>query len=179
MAVTLTAVTYLANQLVKNNDLNPRIGNEGHCWISTQYSSAIIYFYGPMFLLVMFNLVMFIVTVTRIIDLRWNLEHDLKRKHEPIVENFFFFFRLFIIMGLSWIFEIISYLVQSNKFWSDIFIVADYFNWAQGIIIFVLFILRGSTLKHLKQSITGEREESETGSSDIMRKDSKSYLRFA
>jgi len=55
------------------------------------------------------------------------------------------------MMGISWSFEIVSYLVQGNKFWEDVLLVADYFNWSQGTIIFVLFILNGSTLKLLKE----------------------------
>lgn len=48
---------------------------------------------------------------------------------------------------MSWSFEIISYLVQNDDLWKRVFEVADYFNWSQGIIIFVLFILKRSTLK--------------------------------
>ncbi|XP_070069548.1 G-protein coupled receptor Mth-like isoform X1 [Drosophila takahashii] len=151
MAVALTGVTYLANQLVHNNDLSPRIGTEDRCWINTQYSSAIIYFYGPMFLIIMLNLIMLIVSVTRRIDVSLNLENDLKRKQELLAENFLFFFRLFIILGISSIFKIISYYVQSNQFWADVFLVADYLNWSQGFIIFVLFILKGSTQKLLRE----------------------------
>jgi len=58
--------------------------------------------------------------------------------------------RLFILMGLTWIFEIISYSVRKNTVWAKRFQVADYLNWSQGIIIFVLFILKPSTLKLLK-----------------------------
>ncbi|KAH8283272.1 hypothetical protein KR054_008104, partial [Drosophila jambulina] len=61
--------------------------------------------------------------------------------------SYSFFLRLFIIMGISWSLEIISYLVQSNEFWQKVLKVADYFNWSQGIIIFVLFVLKRSTLK--------------------------------
>jgi len=64
--------------------------------------------------------------------------------------SYTFFLRLFIIMGMSWSLEIISYLVQSNETWANVFLVADYFNWSQGIIIFVLFILKRSTLKLLR-----------------------------
>jgi len=53
-------------------------------------------------------------------------------------------------MGLTWIFEIISYSVRKNTVWAKRFQVADYLNWSQGIIIFVLFILKPSTLKLLK-----------------------------
>lgn len=50
-------------------------------------------------------------------------------------------------MGLTWSLEIGSYFAQGHEFWENVFLVADYLNWSQGIIIFVLFVLKRSTLR--------------------------------
>ncbi|XP_036670321.2 G-protein coupled receptor Mth isoform X6 [Drosophila suzukii] len=155
MALILTGITFLADKMVVNEDWNPRMGSEGHCWIYTLDWSAMLYFYGPMVLLIAFNIAMFILTAVRIIRVKkdiQNFAHKQERKHKlnSDKQTYTFFLRLFIIMGMSWSLEIISYLVQSNETWANVFLVADYFNWSQGIIIFVLFILKRSTLKLLR-----------------------------
>ncbi|EDW50594.1 GM14711 [Drosophila sechellia] len=61
------------------------------------------------------------------------------------------FLLLFTAMGMSWSFKIFSFLVQRDNLWVNVFLVADYFNWSQGIIIFMLFILRRKTLVLFKQ----------------------------
>jgi len=33
MALILTGITFLADKMVVNEDWNPRMGSEGHCWI--------------------------------------------------------------------------------------------------------------------------------------------------
>lgn len=54
-------------------------------------------------------------------------------------------------MGITWSLEIGSYFAQGHKLWESVFLVADYLNWSQGIIIFVLFVLKPSTLRLLFQ----------------------------
>ncbi|XP_017127848.1 G-protein coupled receptor Mth isoform X2 [Drosophila elegans] len=156
MAALLTGVTYLAAKFVENENWNPRVGKSEECWIFTLEWSAMLYFYGPMLLLIVFNITMFILTSIRIMRVKRDIQNfankqDRKQKLNSDKQTYTFFLRLFIIMGLSWSFEIISYLVQSNKPWANALMVADYFNWGQGIIIFVLFILKPSTLRLLKE----------------------------
>ncbi|KAH8390576.1 hypothetical protein KR215_005643, partial [Drosophila sulfurigaster] len=59
------------------------------------------------------------------------------------------FARLIIIMGVPWTFEILSYLAQSDSILKRIFLFFDYFNCGQGILIFILFVLKRSVLKQL------------------------------
>ncbi|XP_070071868.1 G-protein coupled receptor Mth isoform X1 [Drosophila takahashii] len=155
MASALTAITFLADKVVENEYWNPRMAGSGHCWIYTLEWSAMLYFYGPMLILIVFNIVMFILTAVRIVRVKKDIQNfahkqERKQKLNSDKQTYTFFLRLFIIMGMSWSLEIISYLVQSHETWAGIFRVADYFNWSQGIIIFVLFILKRSTLKLLR-----------------------------
>ncbi|XP_017043520.2 G-protein coupled receptor Mth-like [Drosophila ficusphila] len=145
IAMILTGATLLAFKFVTNEDWNPRVGHQYHCWIYTKDWSALLYFFGPIQLLVTLNTIFFILTAKRVIMVTGELMNNSEK------QNFIFFFRVFIVMGLSWSLEIFSYLVQNNNNWADIFLVADYFNWSQGILIFGLLILKGSTLKLLKK----------------------------
>lgn len=62
--------------------------------------------------------------------------------------RFGLFLRLFLIMGVTWSSEIISYIVGSDKKWSKIFYVSDLCNAMQGFLIFMLFVLK-KKVKHL------------------------------
>ncbi|XP_017012289.2 probable G-protein coupled receptor Mth-like 2 [Drosophila takahashii] len=158
MSTVLTGITYVANEVVEDENWNPRMGEEGHCWIYTKSWSAMLYFYGPMLVLILFNMTLFILTALPRIQSKMELR-KIARKEGRIQKlksdkhNYALYLRLFIAMGISWSLEIISYLIQENKAWAYAFLVADYFNWSQGIIIFVLFILRGYTLQLLKKQI--------------------------
>ncbi|KAH8260692.1 hypothetical protein KR038_008945 [Drosophila bunnanda] len=176
MAAVLTGIIYLVDTFVErgapeNEDWMPRVGYYS-CWINSGFGfdfkncaqlsiflppaavdwSAMLYFYGPMLVLIAFNMTMFILTAIQIVAVKKELKNftqrqERKKKLNSEKQTYSFFLRLFIIMGLSWSLEIISYLVQDNEVWRKLFEVADYFNWSQGIIIFVLFVLKRSTLK--------------------------------
>nr|AAG22708.1 methuselah [Drosophila melanogaster]AAG22715.1 methuselah [Drosophila melanogaster]AAG22717.1 methuselah [Drosophila melanogaster]AAG22719.1 methuselah [Drosophila melanogaster] len=172
MAVVLTGITVLADNIVENQDWNPRVGNEGHCWIYTQAWSAMLYFYGPMVFLIAFNITMFILTAKRILGVKKDIQNfahrqERKQKLNSDKQTYTFFLRLFIIMGLSWSLEIGSYFSQSNQTWANVFLVADYLNWSQGIIIFILFVLKRSTWRLLQESIRGEGEEVNNSEEEI------------
>ncbi|XP_043064867.1 G-protein coupled receptor Mth-like [Drosophila ficusphila] len=151
IAMILTGATLLAHEFVNNWNWNPRVGHQDHCWIDTKDWSALLYFFGPIQLLVTLNTIFFILTAKRVIMVTGELMNNSEK------QNIIFFFRVFIVMGLSWSLEIFSYLVQNNKKWADIFLVADYFNWSQGTLIFGLFILKGSTLILLKKRVLPNR----------------------
>ncbi|KAH8379948.1 hypothetical protein KR009_008147 [Drosophila setifemur] len=151
----LTGIVYGVDHLVEDNPDNERwMPGVGFyvCWINTYDWSAMIYFYGPMLLLIVFNITMFILTAKRILAIKrelksFNNRNQRKQKLNSDKQTYSFFLRLFIIMGISWSLEIVSYLVQNNYFWRKVFLAADYLNWSQGTLIFVLFILKPSTLR--------------------------------
>ncbi|XP_017079279.1 probable G-protein coupled receptor Mth-like 3 [Drosophila eugracilis] len=164
LAATLTAVTILANKVVVNDLWRPIVGEQKGCFFSVRNNAAMIYFYGPMLLAVIFNITMFVLTAIRIVKLRKDAKNfaQQRKKNEKInsdKQTFTFFLRLFVIMGLSWSLEIVSFLVKDNPYWSKMFQVADYINLSQGTIILVLLVLKPSTLKLIKQQIKGEYEE--------------------
>ncbi|KAH8365171.1 hypothetical protein KR084_004438 [Drosophila pseudotakahashii] len=155
LALVLTGVIVLADNVIQDKDWAPRMGT-AQCWIYTGDNISILYFFGPMLLLIIFNITMFILTAIRIINVKKEVKNCAQHQQQnnrlsSDKQKFAFFLRLFIIMGLTWSLEIISFLVRKNELWSRILRVADYLNWSQGTIIFVLFILKPSTLKRIKQ----------------------------
>uniref|UniRef100_A0A6P4EXS7 G-protein coupled receptor Mth n=1 Tax=Drosophila rhopaloa TaxID=1041015 RepID=A0A6P4EXS7_DRORH len=145
LAGALTGVTYTAQKFVANENWNPRVG-AGHCWIATNEWSAMLYFYGPMVLLIAFNITMFTRTAMEIMKSNREMKF-----FEQKQESHTYFLRLFIVMGMTWSFEIISYFVQNDTLLRRAFLVTDYINWSQGVIIFLLFILRRKILKPSKE----------------------------
>ncbi|XP_032575139.1 LOW QUALITY PROTEIN: probable G-protein coupled receptor Mth-like 2 [Drosophila sechellia] len=120
--------------------------------------SAMLYFYGPMVLLILFNITMFVLTAKHLIDSKRTMRKFARQegriqKLNSDKQNYTLFLLLFTAMGMSWSFKIFSFLVQRDNLWVNVFLVADYFNWSQGIIIFMLFILRRKTLVLFKQQI--------------------------
>lgn len=63
--------------------------------------------------------------------------------------SFGMFFRLFVIVGVIWILEFISHVATLHSF-GDVWInIIDYIVSGQGIVVFVVTILRKEVLKNL------------------------------
>ncbi|XP_037940040.1 G-protein coupled receptor Mth2-like isoform X1 [Teleopsis dalmanni] len=157
IAGILTFATIQGQLSSIDNHIKPGIGDE-YCWLKTDDWSAMIYFYGPIMLLILFNVIMFILTATKIYQVKRDLERIVARENDQRClrsekENFGLFLRLFIVMGITWMLEVMSYLVGSDNTWSIFFYVPDFCNAAQGIIIFVLFVLKKKVKKLIKKRI--------------------------
>ncbi|TMW44874.1 hypothetical protein DOY81_010048 [Sarcophaga bullata] len=126
----------------------PDIGTEW-CWLNTNRWSAAIYFYGPNLIILIFNLITFTHLTLRIYKVRRNLA-KMTLKSRFIQENVMVILRLFLIMGISWIFDILSYCLRHYEEWQIVFIASDVLNAIQGLLIFVLFVLKGNVLKLIK-----------------------------
>ncbi|KAH8285943.1 hypothetical protein KR018_007333, partial [Drosophila ironensis] len=158
IAACLTAVIFAVDTVFydeeeTNIEWLPKVGFYS-CWIYGDGYSAMIYFYGPILFLIVFNTTMFILTAIRIVGIKRDLKNftvhqDRKQKLNSDNQTYIFFLRLFIIMGVSWTLEIISFLLNDYPLWENVLLIADYINMAQGIIIFVLFIMKRSTLELL------------------------------
>nr|XP_044249041.1 probable G-protein coupled receptor Mth-like 3 [Drosophila takahashii] len=162
MALAMTCFTIVADQVV-DEDWAPRMGTN-QCWIYTGDNAALIYFFGPMILLIAFNITMFILTTTRIMKVKKEVRNFAQQKQwnkklSSDMRTYTFFLWLFIIMSLISSLEIVYFLVRKNESWRSVLKVADYLNWSQGTIIFGFFILRPSTLKLLRERIKGDNNE--------------------
>ena len=59
--------------------------------------------------------------------------------------------KLFLVMGVSWLTEVISYYIGKPK---EAFILTDAINILQGVFIFLIFICKRKTIKFLKKKFS-------------------------
>ncbi|KAL7732707.1 hypothetical protein ACLKA6_005856 [Drosophila palustris] len=157
-ALALLVFTVLVQEYADwSKQLKPGIGGGEFCWLDMTNWSAMIYFYGPILIILMANTVMFVMTAFKIhgvqremarIIAREDSTKNLRTEKDNNPLRFGLFLRLFLIMGVTWSSEIISYFVGNDKQWSKLFYVSDLCNAMQGFLIFMLFVLK-KKVKHL------------------------------
>ncbi|XP_035442332.2 G-protein coupled receptor Mth2-like isoform X2 [Spodoptera frugiperda] len=139
-----------------NGLIMPNLRTQG-CFLTG--SSKILYFYGPIFILCVANLIFFTMTAMRIAKSKKESKmlrgsesstHDANRKH---TQRFTVYVKLFIVMGISWMLEVISYLVpQADAVWW----VTDAYNVLIGLIIFIIFVCKKNTWIMIKKRFNAD-----------------------
>ena len=113
-----SALTLLLDSELMSNSwlLKPRFG-ETSCWFYGDLE-ILIYFYGPIAVLILVNLAMFLSTVRflSVFQKKMRSKSTVLRKHSVAQtaaafsqgrERLELYARVFVIMGVSWIFEIV------------------------------------------------------------------------
>ncbi|XP_061394954.1 G-protein coupled receptor Mth2-like [Musca vetustissima] len=77
--------------------------------------------------------------------------HNLHISLYIISFSVFIILRLFLIMGICWIMDIISYCCRNYKVLDFLFGITDFCNASQGVLIFFMFIYRREVLIALKE----------------------------
>lgn len=78
----------------------------------------------------------------------WLLHDNNMRFSSSLCHSFILFLRLFIVMGVTWSMEAISFLISRT---SNVFLLTDTCNTIQGVLIFVLFVLKRRVLRLIKK----------------------------
>ncbi|XP_055606809.1 G-protein coupled receptor Mth2-like isoform X5 [Uranotaenia lowii] len=150
--------------------IKPRFGeNEDvlNCFLQRDMAIEFIYFYFPLCIVVVSNVYFFGMTAFRIFRIQRATEaalrHDSKRhsKFEKDRYRFSLYLRLFVVMGITWTFEILSWASQSELWF---FYLADICNCLLGVIIFFLFVW-----KQKVRQLVVKRASSRTESFEIIR----------
>ncbi|XP_076764559.1 uncharacterized protein LOC143431587 [Xylocopa sonorina] len=122
--------------------IKPQFGSQS-CWFDTDKAKA-IYFYGPMGITVFCNICLFISTALKIVQHKKDTAHHLKgmnsRRHDDNKQWFNLYLKLFIVMGINWSMELISWLCNNTP--SYIWYLTDLTNTLQGVIIFLIFVCK-------------------------------------
>ncbi|CAK1553907.1 unnamed protein product [Leptosia nina] len=124
----------LITNFVEGDHYKPGIG-DGSCWFSGR-TETWLYFYGPIAVLVAANIVLFMLS-------SYNLWNYNKKKYEVnklnnLKRKFLTSLKLFLVMGISWIFEIASFAHgEKHILWK----IMDTFNCLQGVVIFIILVL--------------------------------------
>lgn len=114
------------------------------CLLQADKYVEFFYLYLPMLLLVFTNVLFFVITALRIVKIQRETSvvrrGDSKRhsKLDNDRDRFGLYLRLFIVMGVTWSLEFISWAVDNNVAW--IFYISDVCNCIQGFLIFMLFV---------------------------------------
>ncbi|KAM7358532.1 G-protein coupled receptor Mth2-like isoform 2-T2 [Cochliomyia hominivorax] len=152
----MTLMTYMAQKLKISNDWKPGITRD-KCGLKVDTWAASIYLYGPCFIILIYCLTMFVLT-SRIIQNNDQEVVNIKlSKSESPKSRYTLYLRLFLLMGLSWFIDIVSYLCTMFDM-DNLSGVIDCVNALQGFYIFVNFIgrrrvryiLRERLLLHIK-----------------------------
>ncbi|XP_026735178.1 probable G-protein coupled receptor Mth-like 3 [Trichoplusia ni] len=127
--LTVTLITNFA----EGDHWKPGFGNNS-CWFNGR-TETWIFFYGPIAVLITANVILFALSSFTL------LRHT--RKYEVNTLNFLkhkflLSLKLFLVMGMSWIFEIASFAHgEAHIVWK----IMDTFNCLQGVIIFLLLVI--------------------------------------
>lgn len=116
------------------------------------------YFHLPILIIFAVNAILFTLTSTNIRRVqqnmvRWNcneLNRQCKNKFTKNRAQFGPFVRLFIVMGVTWVMEPLSWFFDhNNDQYFYFFLLTDLLNCCQGILIFVLFVMKPKIKKML------------------------------
>lgn len=154
MPAVMTALTVTLQYSDLPDKLKSGIGVT-HCWLKSNDWSAMMYFHGPCLILIVINIVIFSVTVKKIYSIRKEVDVLTQNGDGMRLQqnNAWIFFRLFIIMGISWLLEIIAYMVDNKSDYAVIFKITNIYNGFQGLIIFVLLVMKKRVLLLIKNAV--------------------------
>ncbi|XP_031622142.1 G-protein coupled receptor Mth2-like [Contarinia nasturtii] len=142
-----------------SESIRPGIG-VGTCFLKKTVASQFVFFYMPLCIICTINIIFFLLTALKIRKVQQDLKkitsheessrHQSKFNHDK--DNFTLYLRLFIVMGVTWSMEGISFLISEN---SDFFLLTDICNTIQGVLIFVLFVLKRRVVRLIKKRWQG------------------------
>ena len=113
-------------------EIRPKCG-QSFCWI-TESIGLLIFFLGPLALILLTNLFFFTMAMKNICMAYRSRADDVQRR-KPC--EIFVYFKLSVIMGLTWVFAFLGNVVNDDIFWT-LFAVS---NGLQGLLIFMGFAL--------------------------------------
>ncbi|KAH0554195.1 probable G-protein coupled receptor Mth-like 10 [Cotesia glomerata] len=151
MIILIVMITIDRTQSIPE-DLRPNIGVDS-CWFDHHLSSygEVIFFFGPITFLLIVNVIFFIMTLRNCNRVKADISKFMKtdtdsRRFKADKTKLILNIKLFVLMGISWIFEIISYVINhcapDLSCRVELFYAFDVFNCLRGLIIFLLFVLK-------------------------------------
>jgi len=129
-------------------EYRPRMGVK-RCWMYDSRLIEAIYTYTPISIILIINIALYSITAFRIYQVQKEtsaIRNGESQKHSKIdadKDRFFLYLRLFIVMGVTWSMESVSFIFE-NEF---VFYVSDILNCLQGFIIFILFVWKPKVKK--------------------------------
>jgi hypothetical protein len=106
------------------------------------------YFYGPIAVLLIANCVTFGFTINHLMKHGKDTVNLRQNKKSAAVnrQRFILYVELFVVMGITWMAEVISWKVGQPEAWY----IFDLLNALQGVFIFFIFVCKPKILRHLR-----------------------------
>ncbi|XP_063860484.1 G-protein coupled receptor Mth2-like isoform X1 [Scylla paramamosain] len=142
LVIALVAVV-LEQQPFNSGIIRPNFDNI-FCWFAVG-KSLWIYFYSWVSLVLLTNIVFFVLVM--IILIKGHRNSMLRRSREVNRERMWLYVKLFLVMGVTWIAEVVSYQHGKCAEWMAI----DIINTLEGFTLFLVFILNRSTLRKIRE----------------------------
>ncbi|KAF2885030.1 hypothetical protein ILUMI_21146 [Ignelater luminosus] len=135
---------------------NPGIAR-GQCWFY-EGVPKLVFFYGPIAILLAANLILFIITAYKIKRVQMEtavLKREDSRRHnyENDKQRFNLYLKLMLAMGINWSMEIISWVVNLTivRVPIEAWYFTDFLNAAYGVFIFFIFVFKKNIWRLLKK----------------------------
>ncbi|XP_045448120.1 G-protein coupled receptor Mth2-like [Melitaea cinxia] len=143
--------------------LLPLLRHQG-CFLTGK--SRLLYLYGPIVILWFANMAFFVLTAVKIASIKKEVSvlkrkesarHDKQNKER---QRLLLYVKLFIVMGINWLLEVISALYpKADYIWRFV----DSYNVLIGLIIFIIFVCKrkifGLMKKRIKEGILRRKQE--------------------
>ncbi|XP_013194890.1 probable G-protein coupled receptor Mth-like 3 isoform X3 [Amyelois transitella] len=117
-------------------------------------NARMIYLYGPVVILCIINLIFFVLTAIKIVQIKKQTAvlkskesstHDTQRNDK---QRLLLYIKLFIVMGINWILEVISAIYpELENFWK----ITDAYNVLIGVTIFLIFVCKRKIFRLIKK----------------------------
>ncbi|XP_063536626.1 G-protein coupled receptor Mth-like isoform X2 [Cydia strobilella] len=147
-------------------------------------TSRLLYLYGPIMILCLANIVFFILTAWKITQIKQQTQQTLKSKdsattdhHRNDRQRLLLYVKLFTIMGVSWILEVISgEYAQTNI----VFRIIDAYNVMIGVFIFIIFVCKRKIFRLMKKRFneTFRISHSDSGDGPIGHRDVRNWKEY-
>uniref|UniRef100_A0A8W7PYV6 G-protein coupled receptors family 2 profile 2 domain-containing protein n=1 Tax=Anopheles coluzzii TaxID=1518534 RepID=A0A8W7PYV6_ANOCL len=138
--------------------LRPGFG-DGQCLFKGEQFVSFLYLYLPLVLLVSANLFFFISTAAKINSIERTTAAALQgesgrhSKYTNERNRYGLYVRLFVVMGVTWTFEFITWFADTQNW---LVYATDVCNCISGVFIFFLFVWKRKVWKLLQQRLSGK-----------------------
>ncbi|XP_031773533.1 probable G-protein coupled receptor Mth-like 3 [Apis florea] len=165
LPIFITAFAFLDDYVhILPENLRPHF-NKQNCWFETNLvrHGEILYFRSVVMIQLIINIVFFILTAKQYSMVKAEIKKVTMDSSDPrnkqFLSNkskFIMNVKLFIVMGIPWITEMISSMIRRYTFFvyeQEFFYMTDVFNCLQGLLIFILFVIKRRVCEALKKRL--------------------------
>ncbi|KAG8179555.1 hypothetical protein JTE90_016125 [Oedothorax gibbosus] len=161
LVITIISVI-MDNIRATPNWIRPDFGMHDICWMANE-KAKLAFFMIPAFVLFSANTLFFVLSAFIIKTNTMEATSDEERQMAR--HNFVLYFRLGIMMGVTWLMNAVGTLVDNYYFW----LASDIMNSLQGLFVFLMFTCSKRVIDHVrdKMQLAATLKTPKTSTSDL------------